>query len=49
MLCTSKAEYAEDAANQRAKWSCRIAGAARRKGPIVGVLMGVDFAKNQKI
>jgi len=47
MLFTSKAKYAEAAANHGAKWSCRIAGAARRKGPIVGVPMGVDFLESQ--
>ena len=37
-----KTEFADNADKNSLTWSCRIARAARRKGPHLGVPLGVD-------
>ena len=41
MLVSLTMEFADDAGNNSVNWSCRIGGAACRKGPNLGVAMGV--------
>jgi len=42
MLISFTTEFADNADNNSLNLSCRIARAARRKGPNLGVPMGVD-------
>ena len=41
MLISFTTEFADNADNNSLNWSCRIARADRRKGPNLGVPMGV--------